>query len=231
VIFRALASVAEKRLPAGFGRYCGPSFYGVDPRYQNFYIGFSFCSLGSGGGLLGKDGDPYMAPLSNYGGVRTPNIEANEVQYPHLTLCHEMEPDTAGTGQWRGGPGIRYSLQFYGDPTNIVMFGDGMKIPPFSLGKGSPGSLNRVHLTTPQGESIQMASKEPPLQIPSGTILTVVSSGGGGWGDPTQRSPKQVLQDVRNGIISNESARTDYGVALVEDEIVWSETEQLRKSK
>ena len=119
-----------------------------------------------------------MAPLSNYGGVRTPNIEANEVQYPHLTLCHEMEPDTAGGGKWRGGPGIRYSIKFYGDPTNIVMFGDGMKIPPFAVGKGSPGSLNKALLTDPSGESSQMDSKEPPRVVPVGSVLTMISSGG-----------------------------------------------------
>lgn len=229
IIFRALSSAAQGRLPAGFGRYCGPSFYGLDPRNQNFYIGFSFCSLGSGGGLYQKDGTPYMAPLSNYGGVRAPNIEANEVQYPHHTLCHEMERDTAGSGQWRGGPGIRYSVQFYGDPTHIVMFGDGMKIPPFSLGEGSPGSLNQALLTMPDGKQVRMSSKEPPLQLPQGSILTMISSGGGGWGDPRKRDPKLILMDVRNGIISVNQARTEYGVAIVENEIDWKETRQLRK--
>ena len=213
-IFQALAPIAGQRLPAGFGRYCGPSFYGIDPRNQQFYVGFAFCALGSGGGMPGRDGYPYMAPLSNYGGVRTPNIEANEVQYPHLTLCHEMEPDTAGAGQWRGGPGIRYRVKFYGEPTNIVMFGDGMKIPPFGVAGGKAGSLNRVILTTPDGENINLASKESPRQLPEGTALTMVSSGGGGWGDPIQRDPELVRQDILNGILSAEKAGRDYGIGL-----------------
>ena len=54
--------------------------------------------------MEGRDGSPYMAPMSNYGGVRTPNIESNEVQYPHITICHELETDTAGAGSLpRGG--------------------------------------------------------------------------------------------------------------------------------
>ncbi|HBV87433.1 MAG TPA: hydantoinase [Desulfosporosinus sp.] len=227
-IFQALDSVAGQRLPAGFGRYCGPSFYGIDPRNQEFYVGFAFCALGSGGGISGRDGYPYMAPLSNYGGVRAPNIEANEIQYPHLTLCHEMEIDTSGAGTWRGGPGVRYSIQFQGDPTNIVMFGDGMKIPPFGAAKGKPGSLNYVELLTINGEKIPLESKEPSRSLSKGTVLTMVSSGGGGWGDPWQRDPGKVEQDVLDGVISRAKAREDYGVVVVEEGVDWAATTELR---
>lgn len=227
-IFQALDPVAGQRLPAGFGRYCGPSFYGLDPRNQEFYVGFAFCALGSGGAIAGRDGYPYMAPLSNYGGVRAPNIEANEIQYPHLTMCHEMEMDSAGPGRWRGGLGIRYSLKFYGDPTNIVMFGDGMKIPPFGASAGKSGSLNRAELTTEDGQTICLASKESARSLPKGTVLTAISSGGGGWGEPRQRDPKQVWQDVRNGLISLAKAREDYGVAITKEGVDHEETENLR---
>lgn len=227
-IFQALDTVAGDRLPAGFGRYCGPSFYGIDPRNQEFYVGFAFCALGSGGGIAGRDGYAYMAPLSNYGGVRAPNIEANEIQYPHLTLCHEIEMDSAGSGMWRGGPGIRYSLRFYGKPTNIVMFGDGMKIPPFGSVSGKPGSLNRAELTMEDGQRIIMASKESDRSLPKGTVLTVITSGGGGWGDPSQRDPERVRQDVLNGIISLTKARQDYRVVIADEGVDWEATTELR---
>ncbi|EGW40780.1 hydantoinase B/oxoprolinase family protein [Desulfosporosinus sp. OT] len=227
-IFQALDPIAGGCLPAGFGRYCGPSFYGIDPRNQGFYVGFAFCALGSGGGISGRDGYPYMAPLSNYGGVRAPNIEANEIQYPHLTLCHEMEMDTAGSGMWRGGPGVRYSLKFYGEPTNIVMFGDGMKIPPFGTSSGQPGSLNFAELSLPDGQTLTLASKENARILPEGTVLTVISSGGGGWGDPRQREPERVEQDVLNGLISPVKARQDYGVVLTKEGIDWAATSELR---
>ncbi|MCO1602176.1 hydantoinase B/oxoprolinase family protein [Desulfosporosinus nitroreducens] len=227
-IFQALDSVAGERLPAGFGRYCGPSFYGIDPRNQEFYVGFAFCALGSGGGIAGRDGYPYMAPLSNYGGVRAPNIEANEIQYPHLTLCHEIEIDSAGAGMWRGGPGIRYSIQFNGEPTNIVMFGDGMKVPPFGTASGQAGSLNRVELATLDGEKISLTSKESARLLPKGTVLTVVSSGGGGWGDPWLRAPESVWQDFLNGVISASKAKQDYGVVLFKEGVDWAATAELR---
>ena len=40
------------------------------------------------------------------------------------------------------------------------------------------------------------------------------SGGGGGWGNPHQRDPLHVLSDVRNGFVSERSAREDYGVVI-----------------
>lgn len=214
-VFKAMANLAPQGVPAGYGRYCGPSFYGIDPRTDKFYVGFAFCALGSGGAMQGIDGSPYMAPMSNYGGVRTPNIEANEIQYPHLTICHEMEPDTAGAGQYRGGAGIRYSIRFWDAKPGIVMFGDGMKIPPYGLEGGLPGSLNRARLDTSEG-TFELSSKESPRQLKAGDTITLVSSGGGGWGAPCKREPDKVLEDVLNGIISAETAKDVYGVNIVE---------------
>ncbi len=229
-IFKALAPIAPRRVPSGFGRFCGPSFFGVDPRTEQFYVGFAFCALGSGGAMVGLDGSPYMAPMSNYGGVRTPNIESNEVQYPHITLCHEFETDTAGPGRYRGGPGIRYSLRFYDPEPSMVMFGDGMKIPPYGLNGGQPGSLNRAQLRT-MDDTITLKSKEAPRRLKSGDTIKLVSSSGGGWGNPFERDTRKVLADVLDGIVSIEMARQIYGVAIGPQGIDLAETKQLRSKQ
>ena len=41
--------------------------------------------------------------------------------------------------------------------------------------------------------------------------------GGGGWGDPLERDPEAVLDDVLDGYVSAEGARRDYGVVLSAD--------------
>ena len=46
--------------------------------------------------------------------------------------------------------------------------------------------------------------------------MRVVTTGGGGWGDPLDREPDRVLRDVIEGKVSPAAARDDYGVALVE---------------
>ncbi|MGM9567408.1 MAG: hydantoinase B/oxoprolinase family protein [Clostridia bacterium] len=230
-IFQALDQAIPGRISAGYSRYAGPSYYGTDPRNGRYYVGFSFCSTGSGGAMKGSDGKSYMSAMSNFGGVKTPDIESNEVQYPHITLYHEMETDTAGAGQYRGGAGMRYAFELYDEGSHIVNFGDGMKFAPYGLAGGKKGSLNRgtfVH----RGESITLASKEAPREVAKGDRVLLHSSGGGGWGDPLDRDSEKVYADVLDEIITPKTAEEVYGVILtesgVDEEATARNREQMR---
>ena len=56
-----------------------------------------------------------------------------------------------------------------------------------------------------------------------------MTGGGGGYGDPFARDPRRVAEDVREGYVSQERARLDYGVALAADgSIDVEETRRLR---
>jgi N-methylhydantoinase B len=48
----------------------------------------------------------------------------------------------------------------------------------------------------------------------AGQVVRVVTTGGGGWGDPLEREPELVLHDVVEGRVSLEAAREAYGVVL-----------------
>jgi N-methylhydantoinase B len=48
-----------------------------------------------------------------------------------------------------------------------------------------------------------------------GDLIRLLTTGGGGWGDPLEREPESVLIDVIQGKVSARSAREDYGVVLV----------------
>jgi N-methylhydantoinase B len=71
----------------------------------------------------------------------------------------------------------------------------------------------------------------------AGEAFEWVYGGGGGWGDPLEREPEKVLDDVLDELVTVEGARRDYGVALrgtVADlglAIDWAETERLRKER
>jgi N-methylhydantoinase B len=55
-----------------------------------------------------------------------------------------------------------------------------------------------------------------PGRIPSeaNTVVRTFFGGGGGWGDPLERDPDQVRQDVRDGYVTFEGAARDYGVVV-----------------
>lgn len=229
-VFQALDKAIPGRVSAGTGRYAGPSFYGTDPRNGRYYVGFSFCSTGSAGALKGFDGKSYISAMSNFGGVKNPNIESNEVQYPHITLSHEITTDTAGAGEFRGGGGMKFAFEIYDDTSDIVMFGDGMKFAPYGLKGGHKGSLNKgifVH----NGESITLSSKEYPRSAAKGDRVYLESSGGGGWGDPLNRDPNKVLDDVLDEIVSPEAAEDIYGVVIRGGVIDEEATAILRREK
>ncbi|MEE0776416.1 MAG: hydantoinase B/oxoprolinase family protein, partial [Bacillota bacterium] len=227
-IFQALDQADSGRVSAGYGRYAGPSYYGVDPRTNRFYVGFSFCSTGSGGAMKGMDGKAYMSAMSNFGGVKTPNIESNEAQYPHLTLWHEMNTDTAGAGEYRGGAGMRFAFEIYDDTSDIVMFGDGMKFAPYGLEGGHKGSLNKA-VFVHEGNAVAMESKEYPRHVAKGDRVYLESCGGGGWGNPLKRPVQKVYDDVLDEIITVETAKEVYGVVITDYGVDESATKKLRE--
>ena len=63
----------------------------------------------------------------------------------------------------------------------------------------------------------ELAPSDTPGQVQGfplrrGDIVVMRSSGGGGFGDPLEREPSRVLEDIAEGRLSVEAARLVYGV-------------------
>jgi len=48
-------------------------------------------------------------------------------------------------------------------------------------------------------------------------VVRVVTTGGGGWGDPLAREGELVLRDVIEGKVTRAAARAEYGVVVAGD--------------
>ena len=48
----------------------------------------------------------------------------------------------------------------------------------------------------------------------AGETVTMITQGGGGYGDPKERDPELVKKDVKNEVISKDAAAREYGVSL-----------------
>ena len=101
------------------------------------------------------------------------------------------------------------------------------RIPPWGLYGGKSGALGEFYILKPNGKLIKLKSK-CTQSMTKGDILIIKTPGGGGYGDPLRRKPELVLRDVIDGLVSEESAQEDYGVAIVDSEIDWKATERLR---
>jgi N-methylhydantoinase B len=79
-----------------------------------------------------------------------------------------------------------------------------------------------------------ISSQDGSVRLRAGDLLRMEQAGGGGFGDPFTRPPELVLRDVREGYVSPEAARADYGVALTRTGRTWSidqaETARLRSA-
>ena len=214
-IFRAFSQALPKMVTAGWNRFLGFAVSGHDPRHFRPYVDILFLSLKGGSGATWMaDGYDHIGLINCAGGILAQDYEMFEIHDPHFLLKHEYLPDSAGAGRWRGGLGVETEFVMRGENVTGVAFGDGVEEEARAFGffGGKPGSRNAITLTYPDGAKRQTKTKEIIRGIPPGTVFNQIAGGGGGYGDPLERPAELVLADVRNGLISVEAARADYGV-------------------
>lgn len=215
-IFRALAPALPDRVSAGWNRMLGMTVTGIDPRHGRRYVDILFLGLkGGSGAVRGCDGFDHIGLINTAGGLLAQDYEMLEVHTPHRLLRHEYLPDSAGPGRWRGGLGVETAFEIHGEQVTGVTFGDGVEeeARAFGLFGGGAGGLNRIELTLPDGTVVVPRSKDV-VAIPRGTVFRQWAGGGGGYGDPRERPAALVAAEVRDGLLTPEAARRDYGLEV-----------------
>jgi N-methylhydantoinase B len=224
-IQRALSPVIPERVTAEWNSLLCLLSTGLDPRRGEPYVDICFMGLkGGSGAIQGCDGYDHIGMIDASGGVLDQDYEMFELQTPHRLVQHEYWPDSAGAGKWRGGLGVVTKIEYGGEDTKVITFGEGDVEPPLGSLGGMPGALNKIELRYPDGEVYRATTKDIIENVPAGTIYTQYAGGGAGCSDPKDRPAADVLRDVRNGKVSMEAARRDYGVVI--DESNWTVKEE-----
>ena len=160
-----------------------------------------------------RDGpDAVSAGMLN--GANTP-VEILEIDHPVKILEYEFIPDSEGPGKYRGGMGMKRKYQCAVDETTIQVRSDRSKVAPYGLWGG--GSSKPTSITTVKNGYCQVKPTKFLETFSAGDTLEVHWPGGGGWGNPLERSPQLVLADVVAEKISIEKAQTTYGVVIDQD--------------
>lgn len=210
VVFQALSSAAPERVNGcAYGTINALSLAGYR-RDGRRWVMFSFFGGGLGGNPEGDGLNHGNAPIST---ATIPPVEILEAAYPVMFTRWALRPDSGGPGRHRGGLGAIYELELLEEQADVFLFGERGRFAPPGVAGGKPGALNRFHY--PQGgewKSPPMASKMVGISITRGERLRLETPGGGGYGDPRERSPDAVRRDVRLGYLTAEAARRDYGV-------------------
>jgi N-methylhydantoinase B len=147
--------------------------------------------------------------------MNTP-IEVLEMAFPVRVERYEIAPDSGGAGRYRGGCGARrvWRLLEGADATGALCM-ERMTSPPFGVMGGKPGAAAVVTLTTPDGATRHLPSKGA-FAAPAGSLVDMRTPGSGGFGPPGERERGAIGRDLRDGYVSEEGARRDYGVSDAE---------------
>jgi N-methylhydantoinase B len=210
----------------GFAVVSGTDWRKADDRYVNQKF------LGSQGGPAGPEHDGWLT----YGNAVTNGlmfrdaVEIDELKYPIRVHELRVRTDSEGAGRRRGAPGTRVTYGPKRDPMTAAYVTDGHFHPPRGTRGGGDAAPSIPFRVLPDGseEPLRPISQEV---IEPGQLLGHDLSGGGGYGDPFEREPEAVLEDVLDGKVSLAAARERYGVVVVDEEIDHEATGSLRGAR
>jgi N-methylhydantoinase B len=209
----ALAQAVPDDIPAASaGQGCMVALALPDPEAGRRHVTVLEPMLGGGGGRPGQDGiDGCDASL---GFLRTTPAESLEVEVPIVVRRFHLVPESAGAGRFRGGFGVRLDVQVFRPEGVVTARGmERLRFQPWGLAGGSAGANGRVVLN-PGTPSERAVPKIDVLSLEPGDVLSVRTPGGGGWGDPLERPPALVADELAAGLIGESQARERYGVVL-----------------
>jgi len=213
-------------------------------QHGRYYVS-TLTSLDGGGATAQGDGTD-SGGRSN---MTAHNIEWVELNFPLLHLFNRHIRDAAGAGKYRGGAGVEYGFILHDAPDNrvkgVALGVAGLRNSGQGMFGGYPGSPSLLLLQENTRVPEMLAAKEWPSEIaelggqsrqlpycdfevkPNDVVIMIAASGGG-YGDPLERDPELVLEDVQRALVSQAAAQQLYGVAIANDAIDAAATELAR---
>ncbi len=179
------------------------------------WVMFSFFGGGHGGHPNGDGLNHGNAPIST---ATIPPLEILEAAYPVRFTQWALRPDSGGPGRNRGGCGAVYEIELLEEKADAFLFGERGKYAPAGVVGGQHGALNKFFY--PDGDSVAeppMVSKMVGISLERGQRVRLESPGGGGYGDPSERDPAKVAEDVRLGYITAQAAADHYQCSVSDD--------------
>jgi N-methylhydantoinase B len=188
------------------GDLCAALWYGVREETGQFWGDGSPHPVGQGASI---HGDGQSARLHHIeAATRFAPLEVWEAKNPWLMEFCELAPDSGGPGRNRGGLGPDMAFRFLEDAFAISTI-ERSKNAPWGLEGGGEGRPNSGELRLPDG-TVKPIAKATGLALPKGSVFVFHCGGGGGYGPPSDRPREKVLEDLREGYITEEHARRHY---------------------
>ena len=209
-VFKAMeAAVPDRTIAGHHADLVVAMMSGISPRDGRLWIAGVGPMGGGWGAKQSQDGMSATVCL-NDGDTHNSPCEQMEAKYPVLFERHALREDSCGAGRHRGGLGTEQVIQARA-PMMVNIQVDRMHCRPWGLQGGMPGMGNHVTLRVDGHEKADFPNaKVLTAHLKPGDAFVLRAGGGGGFGDPAERDPRRVAEDVRQGYISQDAARRDY---------------------
>jgi N-methylhydantoinase B len=205
LVIRALAPAMPEATVAG--QPADPMnimFTGRNPRTGERFVCGEATAVGWG---AHAEGDGANA-LINYGGGDLKNfpVEVVESLYPLRIHRYALREGSGGAGKHRGGLGVVREYEALTD-SDLSLWFERTMTPGWGLFCGEPGRVASV--VVDRGGGPEEILKVNRLRVPRGTRVLVQTGGGGGFGDPAERSVAAEEQDRLDGYVRDARAVVD----------------------
>jgi N-methylhydantoinase B len=227
VIFKALSQALPDCIPASSGGdVCDVMMYGFNPRTGQMVVEANNEGIGWGAARDYDGANALMHVTQSM--VKNLPVEISEMKAPVLFDRLELRQDSGGPGKYRGGLGIQRDFRFT-HPIGVLTVVQKTKTDGWGLAVGKPGARNAVVLNPGTDKEKRAGQMRGTFQ--AGDVLSNRSGGGGGFGNPFERDPERVRQDVLDGYVSREAAQEEYGVAITADNQIDGEKTRALRSE
>ena len=152
-------------------------------------------------------GDGITSMHHNSAGTRISPTEIWESRNPWLVKKIELAKDSCGAGKYRGGLGLNLEFEML-EETYVTTVVERTNFPPWGVNNGKAARSNNVILNTKNGKL--NVPKKTGLKLNKGESIIFKTGGGGGYGDPIERSNKKILNDLKQEYISKEYVEKHY---------------------
>lgn len=197
LIVRALSAAIPERTAAGHvGDSWNITFVNERDR-PAFMCGESL--IGGWGAHPGGDGESALVH-SAAGDFKNFPVEIIEQRYPLRLREFSLREGSGGRGRTRGGLGTVRVYETLED-CRLSLWFERHETPSWGLEGGADGAPPEVWVTRPGGAR-ELLLKCNALAVEAGTVIEVLTGGGGGWGDPSERDPQSEAEDRRLGVTS-----------------------------
>jgi len=187
---------------------------GSTPQYISFFSGvtreeepFSMMLFLSGGMGASTNADgPHCSPFPS--NPVPGSVEVAESVAPLVVWKKELKTDSGGAGTYRGGCGVAMEIEVTSpNRSELSVISERWDFPAQGLNGGNEGGRACAESIGPEKRLLPQKGR---TVLDTGEIIELTTAGGGGFGNPEERSIKKVMEDLKNELISEDAANHFY---------------------